>query len=338
MELRHPFIFIILLISISLLIFFSKKKTIKFQNGTKIANTSFIRKNEYFQQLLKKYNLLKKIILTSAIISIFISIILLSRPNKIETRNQKEYNRDIFLCMDISSSVDELNMELIENLKETITSLKNERFGISIFNTSSVTLVPLTDDYEYVIKTLDEIKNSIKVNNPILYDNTPLDENYLYSKSYIRSGTLEGSETRGSSLIGDGLASCIFNFSNLEEDRTRIIIFSTDNDLAGTPIVTLNKASQISKDKNIKVFGVGTTIMKNTDRTNFKKVVELTGGKFYDQNKSSVKNIISDIEKTSKSLLEKNTNTTKTDTPELFFIILVLTSTIFIILSKQVIK
>lgn len=337
MELRYPFVIIIIVIIIICYFLLSKKKDNKYKSGSKIANTQYLKNTDYYRKKIKEYNILKKTIIIIFWIAIFCSTILIARLAKVKTVNIDQYNRDIFLCMDVSASVDELNVELVESLKSTVNQLHGERFGISIFNTSSVILVPLTDDYDYVVNILDEIKKSIEANNSSNYS-TYSDNDYFYVRHYIYSGTLQGNDSRGSSLIGDGLASCVYSFSNLNNDRTRIIIFSTDNDLAGTPLVTLDKAAKISKSKGIKVFGIGTKIMKGTDKLEFKSAVEKTGGKFYEHSTSTVNNIVDDIESTSKSLLENQIETKELDIPQIPFIILILSIAGIVIVSKKVSK
>lgn len=335
MEIRYPFLLIILIILLIIFISYNKETKNDYHKGSKIANTNYIKNTKYYQKKLKQYKYIKHLTILLFISAIISSIILLSRISKYDKYNDETYNRDIFLCMDVSSSVDELNLELVESLKNTVNNLHGERFGISIFNTSSVILVPLTDDYEYVTNTLDQIQKSIKINNPTKYKNYK-EDNYLYTSSYIYSGTIEGNEQRGSSLIGDGLASCTYNFSNIEEKRTRIIILSTDNDLAGTPLFTLNKAAQLSKSKGIKVFGIGTKLMTNSNRLSFQESVEITGGKYYEHSQSTANSIIEDIEKTSKSILKKNTTIKTIDIPEIPFIILILSIIGIICISKKV--
>lgn len=336
MELRYPILIFIILFGIICYFILAKKKDKKYTNGSKIANTHYLKNTDYYKKKIKEFNIIRYFLIGLFTISIITSTILISRLAKIETINIDQYNRDIFLCMDASASVDELNIELVESLKETVDKLHGERFGISIFNTSSVILVPLTDDYNYVKDILDQIKKSIEANNSIKYGSYS-DSDYFYVRNYIYSGTLEGNETRGSSLIGDGLASCAYSFSNPEEDRTRIIIFSTDNDLAGTPLVTLDKAAKISKSKGIKVFGIGTKIMKSQDKIEFKNAVEKTGGKFYEHSNSTVNNIVDDIEATSKSLLQNQYETKEIDIPQIPFVIMVISIIGIIIISKKVI-
>lgn len=336
MELRNPILLIIGLLIVIIIPFILKRKKQNFNSGTKIANTKFIKENSYYQAKMKRYKNLTLLLKALCILTMLASVLLIARISKIEKVESTEYNRDIFLCMDASGSVDELNLELVSNLKDTVSSLKGERFGISIFNTSSVILVPLTDDYNYVLDTLDKLENSFKTLENQDFDDF---ENYISSSDYLTNGTLEGAEERGSSLIGDGLASCVFSFPKLEEEeRTRIIIFSTDNDLAGTPIVTLDEAATISKNKNVIVYGIGTKYMQDKDRTNLKNAVLTTGGEYYDFSNTSGQNIINSIEKQSKSLIKENNKTYMVDLPQIPFIVLLTSTILLFILEKKVIS
>ena len=335
MEIRYPLVLIVLPIIVIICLLFIKKKDEKYKDGSKIANTEYLKSSKYYKKIIRKYNFIKITTIILFLVTIGSSITLLSRISKVESVNNEIYNRDIFLCMDVSSSVDELNEELVDSLKKTVDSLHKEWFVISIFNTSWVVIVPLTDDYEYVQDTLDKIKKSIKANNSIKYG-TYNEDDYLYVSSYIYSGTIEGNEQRGSSLIGDGLASCVYNFSKLDEKRTRIIILSTDNDLEGKPYFTLDKAATLSKNHGIKVFGIGTKIMKEEDKIEFKNSVLKTDGKYYEHSKSTTDAIVKDIEKTSKSLLRDNETTRSIDIPEIPFIIILISVIGLIYINKKV--
>ena len=336
MELRYPILIFIISFLIICYFILIKSKSKKYTHGSKIANTSYLKETPYYKKRIKEFNIIRYVLISLFAISVISSTILISRLARVETVNIDEYNRDIYLCMDASTSVDELNLELVENLKDTVDQLHGERFGISIFNTSSVVLVPLTDDYNYVKEILDLLKQSIEENHNNktgTYNN----EKHFYLKNYIFSGTLEGNKERGSSLIGDGLASCVYSFSNPEEERTRIVIFSTDNDLAGTPLLTLEKAAKIAKSKGIKVFGIGTKAMKENNRTEYKNAMSIAG-KFYEHSNTTVKNIVSDIETTSKSLLKNQYETKKYDIPQIPFIVLIISLIGIVICSKKVIQ
>lgn len=336
MELKYPLVIYIGLPILILLIIVKVKKPIKYEKGKKIANTKYVEEIPYYKEVMKKYKILVYSIKGICIVAILMSLLLLARPATVDTTDSSLYSRDIFLCMDTSQSVDELNLQLIENFKKTVKDLKGERFGISIFNTSSVMLVPLTDDYEYVIEVLNKIQKGINesYNKDYSYDDSM---KHTYDLNYIISGTLVGADKRGSSLIGDGLASCIYNFSNLEEERTRIIILSTDNAVEGTELINLQDASKIAKKKNITVFGVGPDSTTDRNREDFEKAVKKTGGKFYSADRSTtVTQIVNDIEKTGKNLVAGQKEVRKIDKPIIPFIILVISLMVLFILNKKV--
>lgn len=337
MEIRYPIFIIVIPFIVILFFLITKRKKNSFKEGSKIANTSFIKNTDYFKSKMKEYKIIKNFTYISFASIIILLSLLLSRPSKIDKKEIKKYNRDIIICMDISASVDELNLELVENLKDAVNKLSGDRIGISIFNTSSVVLVPLTDDYEYISNTLDVIHQSIEVNSTTSISNYSNIDNYFYLRDYIRSGTLEGNKERGSSLIGDGLASCVYSFSSKDKDRVKLIIFSTDNDLAGKPLLTLNEAAKLSKKENVKVYGIGTKKMTFENKDEFKNSVLLTGGKFYEHSSSSVNSIVNDIENNSTSLLKTKTESNRYDIPEIPFIIFIGFFSIFILFSKKVI-
>lgn len=332
MELMYPFIIYASIPIILILLFLKiKKKNIPYSKGKKVANTKYIKKLEYYKERIKKYKALINLLKIVCVICIVISIIMIARPVKVETDESIQYNRDIFLCMDASMSVNELNEKLVENFKDIVRKLQEERFGITIFNTSSTLLVPLTDDYDSVCDVLDTLKKSFNANNSYTTQSD------LYIKNYIFCGTLVGNEQRGSSLIGTGLASCIYNFPNLEEDRTRIIIFSTDNDLAGDEIVTLEKAAQLAKNKNITIYAVAPASITNDNKNKLQKATETTGGKLYiEENTNTVQSIVSNIEEQEKKLIKGKKETKKTDKPQIPFVTLLISFLALIILEKKV--
>lgn len=332
MELIYPFVLIIGIPIIIVLILLNLKKNDSYENGKKIAGTEYIKELPYYKEVFKKYKKLTYFVEGTCIFSIFMSLILLSRPAKIETIENQNRARDIFLCMDVSASVDELNFELVDNLKRTVDNLKGERFGISIFNSSSVLISPLTDDYQYILRELDKIHESLEIN---MNNDSSMDK--WEESQYIIYGTQEGADVRGSSLIGEGLASCMYNFSNLEEERSRIIIFTTDNDLAGEEIINLIDSAKLCKEKNIIVFGIAPDTIQKDDEIELKKAVELTGGKYYTMsNKSQVQDIVNNIENTSKTLIKGNKEIRKSDIPFIPFVSLIIGISGLFILDKKV--
>lgn len=338
MELKYP-IFIaagILIIVCFLLVYLLKnKKKKEYTGGIKVANTFYLKDDTYYKRKKRLYKLYMGMLLVSICTAVIAASVLLARPQKVEKITDERYCRDIILCLDVSTSVDYLNMNLVEQLKNTVENLKGERFGIIIFNTSPVLVSPLTDDYEYIIEQLDNIEKGLK-NRIDAGKSGDFPEDYLYWDQYISSGTLVGNEERGSSLVGDGLASSVFHFSMDEKDRPRIVIFATDNDVYGEQIVALPEAAELCKKRNVVVYGVGTKEMYETDLQEMKLAVEATGGQFYlEEESGTFKKIVENIEAKSEGLVKGNSFVREVNYPEQPFILLLVSCLLMYVVSKK---
>ncbi len=300
-------------------VFVKYKKTKKYAGGKKIAGLICQEDEAYF----RKRKILYKTGLTATLICCVLVVVsaflLMAKPYTSRRMQDEKYCRDIILCIDISTSVDYLNENLLDKLKKTVDELQGERFGIVIFNTSLVLLTPLTDDYEYVKDQLDLIAQCLKSRNEVNLDDAfSSGYDWIYYQAYISSGTLIGNEQRGSSLIGDGLAAAAIDFSDADKERTKVVIFSTDNDIQGTPVATLDEAADICVSNNVTVYGVGTKEMTPENKESMKNAVEKTGGKFYlEEESGSFGEIVSSIEKLSKNLVK--VRMVDVETPELLY-------------------
>ena len=92
---------------------------------------------------------------------------------------------------------------------------RGERISMVIFNSSAVPVFPLTDDYDFVSDQLRRAQRSLTI---------------VDGKDPFFAGTLNGA---GSSLIGDGLATCVRSFDHPELQRAWSVILASDNEAAG---------------------------------------------------------------------------------------------------------
>ncbi len=293
------------------------KRTTEYDGGRKLSATEYLNKLPYYKKKMQIYNIIVAGVAACGLIAFVCAGILLSRPYKEQIHMEKQSSRDIILCVDISTSVDDLNMNLCAELKHTVEQLRGDRFGLVIFNTSSVILCPLTDDYEYVIDELDHVERALR---------TRLKSNYTYDDYddliYLQSGTLIGAEDRGSSLIADGLASTVFDFtySEEEEERSRFIIFSTDNDPYGQSYVTLQEAADMCTARDIVVYGIGTEEMTSYAKDEMQAAVESTGGLFFlEEESGSIDAIVNRINASQRTLMDGDVYVTKIDDFAKFF-------------------
>ena len=336
------------------------RRKIKYRGGIKAANTKFVRELSAYKNRSKLYFCASVLMEICLIASLVACLFLVARPAKKETVNNGTKKRDIFLCMDVSYSIYELNAELVDSLEDVVAGLDGDRFGVCIFNTSTVLYVPMTDDYDFIIKKLEDIKTYFELQkeymdkfyNPqtgyLEYTTDTYDEFLELQEEleYYDAGTLVSNYTKGSSLIGEGLASCMYSFPRLEdEDRTRIIIISTDNaeEAIKSPLVELDEAASLCKKNGIKVFGIFpnrdtwssmNTSDYDTDEKEMRDNIEKTGGKFYKQSETlSVDDIVADIEHEEALEVEEITITKIVDQPMVPVIVLIISLSIMLLLG-----
>ncbi len=119
--------------------------------------------------------------------------------------DERASSRDIVLCLDVSGSTLPYDREVIDTYLELVKHFEGERIGLSIFNSTSRTVFPLTDDYELVTKQLTSASKALKgVESQDDIDKMS-DAEYQDIANW-----LEGTQNRkdATSLIGDGVVSC----------------------------------------------------------------------------------------------------------------------------------
>ncbi len=356
MELMHKNVLLWGMLGIAVILaiayFIKRRASENFKGGIKAANTDKIRSSQLYKSLVKRYRILRIVLVVGIVGSIIASLFLIARPYKTEEVMSGVKKRDIIICLDVSYSLYDLNSEMTEYLKGVVKGLEGDRIGVSIFNTSSVTYVPLTDDYDYVVQKLDELSDYFVmqkelyetfINDPYFSYYTLTDEERAHYDdlrerlSYYDAGTLYNNMTRGSSLIGEGLGTALYTFPYLNDsERTRVIIMVTDNELNsyGRQIMTLSEASDYCKKNKVTVFGIFPAEDKFYDPyeynyasclSEFKNAVEKTGGKFYVRTvDQAVSEIVKDIQKQEAMLVKVVMTSQTVDLPETAFIILLI--------------
>ncbi|MCR5343139.1 MAG: hypothetical protein K6E70_07245 [Butyrivibrio sp.] len=353
MELMHGNIVIIgimvLILLLPVMVFFSRKKNGRFYRGTKASNTHRIRQSKLYKSLNTRYLILTAVMITGLVGSVISSLFLIARPYMNNEVTSGVKKRDIILCLDVSYSLYDLNIEITEYLKQVVAGLEGDRFGINIFNASSVTYVPLTDDYDYVIEKLDDLneyfvnqKEYMEVYEP-LYELPDFPDDMrescdeLESKLlYFDNGTRFASE-RGSSLIGEGLATALYSLPYLEDsERTRVIIMCTDNELNsnGEDIVNLSDAAALCQKNKVTMFGIfpSEEIFYTPELYDYSECLgefaaaaEKTGGKCYVRTADqSVSEIVEDIQKQEAMLVNVVQTRQTEDMPKVPFITLII--------------
>jgi len=219
-----------------------------------------------YARALRRYRFLLVGFIASVLVLLIGVAAITARPASVSSVQPKLSNRDIVLCLDVSGSMVDYDKEVLDVFGELSEQFTGERISLVVFNASAVTRFPLTSDYDYITKQFQALRDD--------FDSEDSD--------YYR-GTLFGN---GSSLVGDGLASCVVRFDAPDAERSRSVILVTDNLIAGEPIFTLPQAGQLAQDRAVSVFGInpGDTEAKSylADlAVEFRTVVEATGGSYF---------------------------------------------------------
>lgn len=160
----------------------------------------------------------------------------MSRLVSVDDQAREMRTRDVVLCLDVSDSMAGIDIDVLSSYLKLVDSLTDERIGFVVFDSAAVSVFPLTQDRAFMTDKLTQMRDSLRKGSTGV------------------KGVLAGGE--GSSLIGDGLASCLSHFDQLDVVRSRTVVLATDNMVSGKPIYTLEQATNLAVDKQVMVFGV----------------------------------------------------------------------------------
>lgn len=187
-------------------------------------------------------------------------LFLAMRPLSAQSLQRQTLSRDIMLCLDVSGSMKELDENILRHFMRIADGLPGDRIGLTIWNGAAISVFPLTEDANYVDGMLE----------------FAVDQLNRGARSFVM-GTEEG----GSSLIGDGLTSCLLRFDRRDEERARSVVLATDNALAGEPLVTLAAAGQLATERGIRVYAVAPEFyITDDDAAELEAVATSTGGSY----------------------------------------------------------
>lgn len=231
-----------------------------------VAHSTRLTALPAYARVLRRYRALVGILVVGLVLLVIGGIGLTSRLASVQAVSTDLKNRDIVLCLDVSGSMIDYDTRVVDVFDELAREFTGERISLVVFNASAVTYFPLTSDYEYVSSQFSRIQAE-----------------FVSEEQSYYAGTLVGD---GSSLVGDGLASCAVRFDAPDTERSRSIILVTDNLVAGKSIFTLPEAGAVAKDRGIRVYGINPGDAAAKDYLGdlageFEDVVTDTGGGYY---------------------------------------------------------
>lgn len=264
---------------------------------------------------------------------------LCARPSTIDRDTTDAARRDIVLCLDVSASTLPYDAQILSTYQSLVDHFSGERIGLSIFNSTSRTVFPLTDDYSLVKDQLEYASGLLQhvTSQESLNSMSDTDFNNLLA-------WLDGTEnvTDASSLIGDGLVSCATmlpefvlnadrkaaNSATSTADRTGMILLATDNMTAGTELYTLQQGMDLAHQSGIAVdalYAGDPSLVYSSEAQEMQNLIQTNGGVYEAATSDdAVDNLVRDIDSRSKASDETSQRADLRDSPALLLAALAL--------------
>ncbi|WP_233188303.1 VWA domain-containing protein [Actinomyces qiguomingii] len=289
----------------------------------RVANSSALLTSPVLRERLTRRRMLYAWMGVALVVALAASAALAGRPVQRIVRNESLASRDIVLCLDVSTSMVTTDSKILDTFAQLLDTFEGERVALVAWNSTAQTMVPLTDDYELLKDQFEEIADVL--------DFRPRRGDPALDRYYQTfPGTLS-EDVVGSSLAGDGLASCTLAFDNQVSDRSRSIILATDNQIIDPfrqQIYSVSAAADLAQKDSIRLFflfGADPEMAdpdvsgKDVDaaREDLRDITAEHDGRFYEvDDADTAGRIVEELESDQVDELNTNTQVRITDVPE----------------------
>lgn len=289
-----------------------------------VANTDHLEDVPAVRRALRTYEVLRWAGVGAVVLAVVGAATLAARPADRHVTADRFGTRDIVLCLDVSGSMVPFDAAVLDTFAELVDGFSGERIALSVFNSTSRTVFPLTDDYALALEEIAAAQEALSYDiesmdplNPLTWDG--LDELLAFVE-----GT-QGVPGQGS-LIGDGLASCALLFDERDTDRSRSIILATDNDPYGSPVYSFPEAADVVAARDVQLYGLygGAPELRGSPQNEeFTTAVRSVGGmSWFAEDPAAVSAVLEDVAAQQAAALDAEPRTVLTDRPLPWFVVL----------------
>lgn len=243
-------------------------------------------------------------VLRSLVLSLI--VLALARPQRTFTETKVNTEGiDIIICMDLSNSMMAMDFQpnRLEAAKrkaiEFIEGRPQDRIGLAVFASKSITYCPLTSDHPLLIDMMGDLK----------------------------LGLMEGM-----TAIGEGLATSI-NGLRASEANSKVVILLTDGENTKTDLVDPRTAARAAKEFGIRTYTIGVgsegyarmplqtalgevirEVRVELDQQLLREIAKETGGKYFRATSNeALGNIYKEIDELEKTKMEVSQIARKTE-------------------------
>ena len=278
-----------------------------------VANTGYLRGLPKYQALVRRTRASLAIAVVCFLIAVIATSVSAGAPVDRYVKHDKSASRDIVLCLDSSGSMLPYDSKIGGAFRQIISHFEGERISLQLWDAYSMTMFPLTDDYDMATDVLQDMSDTIDT-GLIQVGGKISGTRELFE--YLEPVLDEKQEV--SSLVGDGLASCIMGFDHNDKQRSRTILLATDNEVYGSGVYDLSEAIEFAKSQGVTVTALypGSDISLSSEALQLRDEVRKTGGDFYDASSpSAVDSVVRQIEAEQKEELDSAGKMIETDRP-----------------------
>ncbi len=279
-----------------------------------VANSGYVRDLPKYRTLLRRTRWgVAGTVACLAVVAVAASVSA-GAPVDRRLEDRRLSSRDIVLCLDDSGSMIPYDAEIAGAFRQMADHFSGERVALHLWSARTMVMFPLTDDYDMVGDTLADVER-IMSQGYQGQDDTGV---YVSSELYDFLEATDDPDMEVSSLAGDGLASCVLGFDHTDQERSRMVILATDNEVLGAQIYTLAQAVDFARQQHVVVTALypGDTTSLSAEGQELRDQVRLTGGDFYDaHDPSSVDGIVAEIEAQQLAEVQGSATTLETDRP-----------------------
>jgi len=278
-----------------------------------VANTGYLRGLPKYQALVRRARPSLAMAFVCFLIAVIAPSVSAGAPVDRYVKHDKSASRDIVLCLDSSGSMLPYDSKIGGAFRQIISHFEGERISLQLWDAYSMTMFPLTDDYDMATDVLQDMSDTIDT-GLIQVGGKISGTRELFE--YLEPVLDENQEV--SSLVGDGLASCVMGFDHNDKQRSRTILLATDNEVYGDGVYDLSEAIEFAKSQGVTVTALypGSDISLSREAIELRDEVRKTGGDFYDASSpSAVDSVVRQIEAEQKEELDSAGKMIETDRP-----------------------
>ncbi len=278
-----------------------------------VANTGYLRGLPKYQALVRRTRASLAMAFVCFLIAVIATSVSAGAPVDRYVKHDKSASRDIVLCLDASGSMLPYDSKIGGAFRQIISHFEGERISLQLWDAYSMTMFPLTDDYDMANDVLQEMSDTIDT-GLIRIGGKLSGTQELFD--YLAPVMDEDQEV--SSLVGDGLSSCIMGFDHNDKQRSRTILLATDNEVYGDGVYDLSEAIEFAKKQGVTVTALypGSDTNLGYQAQQLRDEVRKTGGDFYDASSpSAVDSVVRQIEAEQKEELDSAGKMVETDRP-----------------------